>query len=469
MWQVPVNHDTAFLFLAGERYLDGERLFLDQSMVNPPLATWMHAIPAFLSRVLNSVGVNIVIPFVLLAIGASLLLAGRVLALFSDIKLQHRAIILVACFLAITLAPLHDFAQRDHLFMVFSLPLILLTAVRLENISVPPMLAGGIGIFSFFGLALKPHFLLLPLALEIFILIKTKKLSKIFHPEIIILGASLVVYALLVIVFYPEYFLMVIPRYTQIFFAFTNDFYFLALKPEVQIVMMAVVVYMLCREQLMFRRLLQVILIAIITTTTIYFLQKKGWSYQRAPMLELSTLFFIGCLISWKNMKTSIQRIGMYLAVSAIAVMVMVVGMRGPYSNVYMKTIGAEMEPYKESSVYFFTTNVSVPFPMVMYEDITPASRFNTLWMMPGLIRKQTETPGSLPDIESFARDSIIADFVTHNPAVVVVDARTEKPYFNNVDFDYIAWALQDPRFQELWYKYKFLKDAYGFKIYVRE
>lgn len=473
LWQVPLNHDTAYLLLASERYLDGASLYFDQSMMNPPLVTWMHGAVVLFARMAGESALYMVIPIVLLVIGVSLFLAGRAVVLLPDIESKYVVGIVGACFFAITFAPLHDFAQRDHLFMIFSLPLIVLTGVRLQGGAVRPQLAGGIGIFAFFGIALKPHFLLLPLCLEIIHLIKTKKVSTIFRPETIALGGALAVYGLLVIINYLEYFTDVIPRYRQVFFAFTHDFYFLAFKLETQVVLMALAAYTLCRERLIFNRFFKAVLVAIIATTVIYFLQKKGWSYQRAPMMVPSLILFAGCLLSWKQMQSFSQRIGLYMAIGGIIVVMMIVYMHGPYANEYMKTVGSEIDQITEikegSSVYIFTTNVSVPYPMLMYRNIDPASRFNTLWMMPGLIRKQNKNPGILPKIETFTRDSILADFIAHRPVAVIVDVRDEKPYFGGISFDYLVWALQDQRFVKQWQEYKFLKNAYGFQIYVRK
>ena len=55
LWPIPINHDSAFIFLAAERLIGGQSLYFDQSLVSPPVGFWMHAGAAIIDRWVGSI------------------------------------------------------------------------------------------------------------------------------------------------------------------------------------------------------------------------------------------------------------------------------------------------------------------------------------------------------------------------------------------------------------------------------
>ena len=163
---------------------------------------------------------------------------------------------------------------------------------------------------------------------------------------------------------------------------------------------------------------------------------------------------------------SAFERTGQLLPWASLVGVAILVAMRGPYSNTHQDHGAKAMaERAQGHAAYVFTTNVSVPYPTFLYRNVTHASRFNTLWMIPALARAQPQEMDKLKPIEQFARDAILQDFQRHKPETVGVDVRAPKPYFNGVAFDYLNWALKDPRFRAEWRQYALVQETGGFSI----
>jgi len=472
IWHRPINHDSAFLLLAAERFLDGLSFYRDQSMANPPLGPWMHAAMVAADRTLagwgmGPLGIQVLVPFVLLACAGATALGAALLARHPDVGPRARRWLPLILFVILTVAPVKDFGQRDHLFALFALPYVILAGLRLDGVRLPGLLAGAVGATAFLGIALKPHFLLLPLMLEIAILWRLRTWKAPLRPDALTLAVLLAGYALLVVVLYPEYFTVNLPLYTQVFWAFTRPLGDLVFSPEVALVIVATVAWVLLRPR-PDDGLVIAALVAAITATLIFILQKKGWSYQRAPAFVFVTWTLALLAITRRRFGSGLGRAW---TVAGLGLVIALVGLRTALVNApYQGLSTALAEASNGGPVYVFTTNVSVPFPGLQYAGITPASRFNTLWMLPALIRTRARDgdPGALADVERFARNAILEDFQRRTPAAVGVDVRTPKPYFDDVPFDYLAWALEDPRFAALWTDYALIGRQDGFTIYTR-
>ena len=177
----------------------------------------------------------------------------------------------------LAIVPVADLAQRDHLFAVFAFPYVLLLGIRLDRFEAPRKLALTVGVFAFFGVALKPYFLILPLALACAVVIRTRRWTHLFRAESMALGACLSIYALSVAAFYPEYFTVVLPRYMKLFFAFTQPLGALIAQVEVSLAAVALIAYFCKRQQAHCDHgVILALIIAAMASVVIFVLQKKA-------------------------------------------------------------------------------------------------------------------------------------------------------------------------------------------------
>jgi hypothetical protein len=71
-----------------------------------------------------------------------------------------------------------------------------------------------------------------------------------------------------------------------------------------------------------------------------------------------------------------------------------------------------------------------------------------------------------LAEIDRFITEAVIADLSASLPELVFVDARPKKPWYADIEFNYIAHFSADPRFAALWARYEQIAEVDGFEVY---
>jgi hypothetical protein len=159
-WRMLPTADVSWLLYAAGRVLDGARIGRDVIDVNFPLVI-LEKLPAvFVARTLSVDPWHVLLVWLVLLLLVALLLAARVPGSWFA-EPSH------ACLAALVLmaAPRGDFAQREHVAVLAALPYVVLAGARIERRAVRGRLALVTGALAALGLALKPFFVLVPLAL----------------------------------------------------------------------------------------------------------------------------------------------------------------------------------------------------------------------------------------------------------------------------------------------------------------
>lgn len=196
--QQPLNtvRDNAFLLQCGKLLAAGKVPYVDFFETNPPLAIYLMSLPAYLAQVLK---VHIITVFLncvfVLSIGSAAASACLLYRAKDDRSFPCFPAILAA--LAVFSAQLNaEFGQREHLFVLLFLPFFFCRWLRWNDRPVHPLVSACIGAAAGVGLCLKPHFLLIPLAMEIYWCVANKKIRPLFSAETFGAGAIGISYAL---------------------------------------------------------------------------------------------------------------------------------------------------------------------------------------------------------------------------------------------------------------------------------
>jgi hypothetical protein len=209
--------DQAWPFYLAERMLEGAKLGVDIVEVNPPLFIWM----SFPSVLLNNAfglhpWISWVIIFGLLVPLVSLYLTAGFLSNLEGNAGRRSFLLLVAGF-ALFVLPRLDFAEREHLAVVLTLPFVCLTALRMAYGATGLGHALLTGVLGGVGFSLKPHFLVVWIILEVWLYVRLRG-DALRRPELIGLVGCGILYAVSVLIFVPEYLPMVLelaPYYSQ--------------------------------------------------------------------------------------------------------------------------------------------------------------------------------------------------------------------------------------------------------------
>jgi hypothetical protein len=450
-----INNDVAWYIYSANAFLNGGRLYDDIFFeVNPPLMLYLTVPGVALARLTGLFSVHAYVLTVFAVAALSLWLGARVL---SNRPAPDRQACLVFAFLVLVILPAGDFGQRPHLMVCFALPYLLLVAGRLHdgNAASGTLFAASVGAIAAIGFSIKPHFLLLPAALEGLLLWRTRRPLSVLRPESLALGAAVALYGAAILVFTPEYVTRVVPYALEVYnAAYRNGLGFVLARPETVLVPLAVLLHWRARSALAphHAAVADVLVLAAVTLFSVYLLQVKGWNYHvyptRAALLMLAGTVFVAS----PTLSRATRRIALLATVALLANAVIMSDNRYRLMDglmPYVRAQGAE-------AIYFFSSNTWTGFPLTVYAEVEWASRFASLWLLPGVAQgRHAPAPEAhmnlLEEMDRFTTEAVIADLSARSPEVVFVDARPRKPWYGDIDFDFIAHFSADPRFAALW------------------
>jgi len=466
----PLGHDSTWLLLATQQMLDGWELHRDILEVNPPLAVWINLPPVLAADVLGVRAEPVFVAYTFALAALSLGVIAALLRRAAELTGMERSAAVVGAALGLLIAPAYDFGQREHLMLILVLPYVLLAALRAARRPVPMGLALLIGICAAVGLCLKPHFLLIPAALEGVVLIHTRSLLRIVRPETLALAAGVIGYVVAVLLFDPAFIEVMLPIaleiYNQSYRGDPVDVYRVAAL--VLVLAMFLIPYAL-RFSGIRRDIVVSLLLATLAQIAIFAAQGKGWHYQIVPAYGFLVTAFVFCAAASRAVRAAAdagplaRAAGPLLALALPAALLLASLPQQRYDR-SARTIahaidGLGLHP---DSYHVFSAHVFHAFPLNALTTMSFTGRESALWMLPGIAIREAlakDDPESwTPRMEAIvrtARTTVLDDLEREAPDVVLVHDAPAKDYFEGLPFDYVEWFSRDPRFQAVWSNYE--------------
>jgi len=464
-----LNHDVAWYVHSAMAFLDGGRLYEDVFFeVNPPLMLYLTVPGAALARLTGLFSAHAFVLTVFAIITFALWLSWRVL---SGAPGRCRHLGIVFAFVVLAVLPAGDFGQREHFLVCLALPYLFLVARCLHDREpCPGLLTVLVGASAGIGFAIKPHYLLVPAALELVMLWRTRCLSRMLRPETLSLAAVVCLYIAAILVFTPAYLTRVVPYALEVYEAGRrNDFALVLVQPEALLLVAVSLGHWRLRRALMPWQtcLADVFVVSAIALFGAYLWQMKGWTYHLYPTTAMLILL-AGTVIGASSV---ILRPAQIFAFAVTLVLVTRTLVAADHRYVWMDRLMPYIQAHGAEAIHVFGPTVSMGFPLALYAEVEWASRFPSLWLVAGAEqRRRAMAPGAelgiLDRIERFTTDAVIADLAARQPELVFVDARPRKPFFGDIEFDYIEHFSADPRFAELWGRYEQIGKDDGFEVY---
>jgi hypothetical protein len=198
-----LNQDAALYMMIGEMVLDGQVPYIDYFENNFPLVHYLHVIPVVIGRALK---IN---PIIVFQFGLFVLTVAAIALmyfLFVRYGQPEDRVMAASGGLGLALATLYllytnDYGQREHLFLVLFLPGFMLRWLRWNGAKPDRWLSFTIGLIAAVGAAIKPHFLVVPFALEMYWVIRHRTLRPLLTPEVVgfvLFGAAYASFFLLI-------------------------------------------------------------------------------------------------------------------------------------------------------------------------------------------------------------------------------------------------------------------------------
>lgn len=426
--QLSPTNDAAWQLWIGRQLWHGAELYRDIVEVNPPLWFWI-AVPVVAGA--DALGVSGWTALV----GLLALSAAVSIALVQKIRPGLKfSLVLIFAFFATAISAA---GQREQFTLIAVMPYIFLAAARAQRRDVPLPLAVSVALWAAVGLALKHYFALVPIALELWLVLKRgRRLS----PEFLVICAAGILYGAAVVLLTPEYLRSMLPLIRQAYYVYNRPLADLLLLDPVLISALALAGFALLRRR---SELVQALAIAGLAFIAAFLLQLKGFRYHGVPAIGVFSTMAIIALTELDFAAVRAKLAGLLFAVVPVAAVVTTTqGVLGPSAE---RDLICTIEP--GSSVLVLTPFGDFAWPAVETCGLEWTSRYMFLWMLPAF----GHDPGS--PLIGPVRTALVADLVRYRPDVIVIqkDSRNGNA---------LAFVMADPRFRAQLDHYKVVRST---------
>jgi hypothetical protein len=288
LYPLRINHDVAIYLEIGDFILEGKVPYVDYIEVNLPLIHYVNVIPVLLSRILFTNPIKIFLPLVyLLTILCIASIHQSLRILPPGEHLATWAITFgIAIFTLITFT-LNDFGQREHIFLLLYFPYFFMRWNRLQGSEVNARVAILGGVSAGIGLLLKPHFVIILAATELYWLVSKRDLKILRNPEVISLFVVGVLYLFHFLIIPTSMrtalFGELLPSMLSGYSAYGYHRIPNLLGCISPIILITAVFFLLRRWDRKYWELINPLLVYTIAAIVVYIVQRKGWIYHAYP------------------------------------------------------------------------------------------------------------------------------------------------------------------------------------------
>jgi hypothetical protein len=483
----PLNHDVAAVLQFSQRWLAGERMYVELIDVNPPLIFVLNLIPAWIATVTPLDGVAALRLCLLLYGGACWWLAVRARDRAAEGPAERALLdVLPALFL---LDAGYDFGQREHLMAVAALPYVLAAARRVAGARPRGRIA--IALIAGVAFAIKPYFLGVPGLVELAVLIAVGGRRWLRDPVPWAMAAVWAVYLLSLPLVFPAFLGSVLPL--------VWDYYldlgglsvwqvFFVPRLAVALCLLLPLLWIAFRPAAPFRapgaalpRLLGLAALGAVASAVV---QHKGWSYHIVPIELLGCGLAAVLAARWLDRVRASRfppgpwwisgTLGGLFALYAVS------NGEAPWKQLdypasAVAQLTAELREHAAGERVLVLSPAIYPvFPALNYAGVKSTLRTMNMWLLQGAYgdclpdgRRYREV-WEMPRPEFFVYRTVAEDFARAPPAAVVVDTEPGIPWCGR-DFDFVEYFSRHPLFAEVWSHYRLTAEWDHFRLYTRK
>ncbi len=487
-----VHPDVGWFLWASGRLLDGARLYRDIVDMNTPLIFFFMIPPVWCARITGLPEVMVFKSFILLTALSSLWICARIIrTLFhsSSLHIQYFVIFVIA-FLFVSIPGGNygfvgpSFGQREHIMGMLFMPFVLASVVRISG--KPPGLALAVVVACLAGLALaiKPYFLIGWLAFEVALLTYSRRLSDLVRVESVIVASIVVLYAISVLVFTPEY-LDVARKAAKVYGAYDTTLVELLTHRHFVLWLVALLMFLFTRNMVEYAFLRRALFFCGTGFLISVFVQHKGWGYHYYPS-ALFTGLYLGVMVAIAMEHLAgkgVVNLFTLERIAGFATIVLIVAASKPMVDSFSQKPAGPDERLIEIArtraahqpLLALSTNNLPAFPVVNYSGALWSSRFVELWFLPGLYpdflaknNSHYRPRNEMDETERYFFDAVVDDFVKSKPKILINDVGPYRYGFGRTDFDFLAYYGQDSSFAQLFSEYRPMATVDQYVVFTR-
>ncbi len=396
-----LSPDAALYLEIGQNLLDGELPYVDYEENNFPTIHFLNTVPAALARVTDW---PLTVTFQISMMTLLFTTMGLIFWLFRDNRPVCGAVLWGLAVVSWFLMVIFQWGQREHFFVLFYLPFLVLRILRREDKPIGWPIGLMIGLLAGIGISIKPFFVVAAVLVEIVGVLVSRRWF-IRTPEIagiaLIAGLHVVYFAFNPNIF--QAFIILISRLGQGYAAYIPAPWEQQVFPLLFHGLTALIPFVIFTIRYRYRLVSSGLMLALsamgIGTLIGVTLQGKGWFYHTIPVLFTSAIIWILLVaegVAWYSVRLTVksqQLVKMTLITAAVfgSAGIILFGLR----SITGKAQAAErllmfhFAPYVETytqrgeAVMFVNTEPGPAYPMLPSMNRRNASRYPMVQVFP--------------------------------------------------------------------------------------
>ena len=283
------NADNSWLFTVAEKVLAGERPYVDVLETNPPASFILYMPAAMIARMLH-LSTEFIVSTTMFAMTAGCaVFAARVLRAAGLLPRAEEGFLLVAATFVLLNLPSFNFAEREHIALVWILPMLAVHAARMagERPSARALIVAGL--LAGMAMSIKPHFALAIGLSFLGVLNARRSFALVLSIENLVAAAVALVYGAVVVLFFPDFF-KALPAIVDAYVPLRQPWRVLLGEPWFLLNMVLLAAAGLIGGRACLGPRVLPLLGASLGFTGAYFWQGKGWMNHELPSVSLICL-----------------------------------------------------------------------------------------------------------------------------------------------------------------------------------
>jgi hypothetical protein len=390
----------------------------------------------------------------------------------------RRQLFIVAAAAVLLLAPGYDFGQREHLMLIGALPWAAAAGLAAERKRLPLPTGLALGICAGIAFCLKPHFLIVPVAIDLWLLLRVRDPRLLFRPEAWALAATGIVYAVAILFFAPDYLQSVVPKAKAVYWAFDGSSGSVFFQFAWVLLPILAGGLILGRGSSRISQLAAALIAASAGAFAAALLQHKGWNYHWLPGVGLAGMTIAALQVNsprWRRPRLLVLAAGL-LAISGVFGKAANEGWadfsgRGTSARVTRLAASIQAEGGSHASVFAFITSPRDVHPGVIASGARWTDPACCVQWLPAGIRADEldrDSGRRARAVAQFSRQALIHRLERDRPDLILIDDRPGKLGFGGRKFDYLPYLLASAEFRKFWAGYDERGRASGYRIFRR-
>ncbi len=467
-----LNSDNSWCLHAAKRLLAHGTYVNDFFDVNLPFTLYLYAPPHFLVKFFSTTIIFAFKFYVFLLASISLCACY-----FLTRKIFSKENSLLAGFFICTIAfillilPQYFIGEREHLFLIFTLPYFLFVSLRLRGYTVNSIYTILISLGGGMGFVIKPYFLVTFGLIELYYIWHTRRLLNICRIETLVIFLFILGYIIFIFRFHPQFVYTMIPYLTKYFYSKGFDveaWRTIIFNGPIFYCFFTLIFFLLQYQENAYKELGSILWLSLIGSLCFYLIQRNTWHYHYLPALSIASL--LNVLLFGLFLKKISKNLYEWLFTSLLALFLFYAPFNfvkyNYHQGVMFKSLLQHLIAFmnyhtKNKTVYFLTTNLYNTLPSIDYSNTILASRFAHIPVLPGILQtlRSSKKPYSknLIEDENFLMHLVVDDIVLKKPDFIFIDGMQHKK-FADLGFDYISYFSKNVDFRETFKKdYRYL------------